>query len=920
MILAVSILGNMAPLVRAQVVGSALSGTVRDASGGALPEASVTIKNVETGAERKLVTDAGGRYYAPSITVGRYEITASKEGFTAQTKTGVELVVGQSSVVDLALPVGVLEQEITVEEAPAPVTLSTQQSSGLVSERQVKDLPLNGRSYDGLLTLNPGILNYTAERSGGVGTSNAAVGNMYVISGHRAQENLFLLNGIEYTGASEINLTPGGASGQLLGVEAVREFNVVTDTYGVEYGKRSGGQISIVTASGTNQLHGSVYEFLRNSDLDARNFFDQGSIPQFQRNDFGAALGGPIQKDKTFLFGNYEGFRQHLALSDVTFVPDNAARQGIVSGVNVGITPAASALLSLWPVQNGPDLGGGIGEAFSHPLQTIREDFGTLRLDHNFSEKDTLFGVYTADDSADNTPTANPLALVVENLREQVLSLQEQHVFSATLLNTSRVGFSRGAYYFNGATPVDIPGWVTGDPIGAVVVGGGTASNGASQITGAGTNAGDNLRIVRNLYTYDDHVTFTHGIHQFDVGGWIQQIQANDNMAQDQYGQASFTSLTTFLQGTIATFTVVPTPTPLSWRSVEGAGFAQDVIKLRRNLELRIGFRFESTNGWNETHDRAANYLFQNGVIDTNPQVGSSAFTVNRAKFLPDPRAGLAWDPFGKGKTVIRAGFGFYRALLDDLDYRLDQIGPFNTTLAAKSVSLTGLQVAPGAASIPKGQVVPSGIQPGSVHSDGGFLHLQNRADDRSQYVPRRGVLGLARLSRAAVPGRERACGDDLPRSLVPCRSRRWNNLLSGGRGASQPESRQHDILVHRGHQLLQCADRRRESPLRSWPAIQGRVHLREESGRWYRAEQQRRRECPRIRHVSAGPEDRLGPRYHRRPQQRGDQRHLRTPHRARQAVLERPRWMEEKTGGGLEPQRHWNHPVRLPLHAAARI
>jgi len=710
--LAVSILVDTGSFLRAQVVGSALSGTVRDASGGALPEASVTIKNVETNAERRLVTDAAGRYFAPSITVGRYEVTASKEGFSSQTKTGIELVVGQSSVVDLVLPVGVLQQEVTVVEAPAPVTLSTQQSSGLVSERQVKDLPLNGRSYDGLLTLNPGVLNYTGERSGGVGTSNAAVGNMYVISGHRAQENLFLLNGIEYTGASEINLTPGGASGQLLGVEAVREFNVVTDTYGAEYGKRSGGQISIVTASGTNQLHGSVYEFLRNSDLDARNFFDQGSIPQFERNDFGAALGGPIQKDKTFAFGNYEGFRQHWALSELAFVPDNAARQGIVGGTNVGVAPAAAPLLSLWPVQNGPDLGSGIGEAFSHPLQTIREDFGTFRLDHNFSDKDTLFGVYTVDDSADTTPTANPLALVNENLREQVVSLQEQHVFSATLLNTARAGFSRGAYYFDGTTPVNIPGWVTGDPIGAVVVGGGTASNGASQITGAGTNAGDNLRVVRNLFTYDDHVTYTHGIHQFDVGGWFQQIQANDNMAQDQYGQASFSSLTSLLQGTIATFTVVPTPTALSWRSVEGAGYAQDVIKLRRNLELRIGFRFESTNGWNEAHSRAANYLFQNGVIQSTPQVAGSAFTVNRAKFLPDPRAGLAWDPFGKGKTVIRAGFGLYRALLDDLDYRLDQIGPFNTTLAAKNVSLSGLQVAPGATSIPGGKVVPSGIQP----------------------------------------------------------------------------------------------------------------------------------------------------------------------------------------------------------------
>src|SRR5579875_2422263 len=351
--------------VWSQVVGAAISGTVRDESGAALAAASVTIKNVETGAERKLVTDDSGRYAAPSIAIGRYEVSATKEGFSSQIKTGINLVVGQSTFIDLTLPVGQVRQVVTVEEKIPPVSVSTQETSGLVNEKQVKDLPLNGRSYDQLITLNPAIVNYTSQRSGGVGTSNSAVGNMFAISGHRPQENLFLLNGIEYTGASEINNTPGGASGQLLGVDAVREFNVVTDTYGAEYGKRPGAQVSIITASGSNAVHGSIYEFLRNSDLDARNFFDQGSIPQFQRNEFGGALGGPIRKDKLFIFGNYEGFRQHLGLSDVTLVPDNAARQGLLptpSGklTPAGVAPAAAALLSLWPVQNGPDLGGGI--------------------------------------------------------------------------------------------------------------------------------------------------------------------------------------------------------------------------------------------------------------------------------------------------------------------------------------------------------------------------------------------------------------------------------------------------------------------------------------------------------------------------------------------------------------------------------
>jgi hypothetical protein len=205
-----------------------------------------------------------------------------------------------------------VEQVVTVADTPATVEISTLQSQGLVDERQVKELPLNGRSFDQLLQLNPAAVSYTTQRSGGVGTSNSSVGNMFSISGRRPQDNLFLLNGIEYTGASLINVTPGGTSGQLLGVEAVREFNVVTDTYGANYGKRTGAQVSIITASGSNELHGSVYEFLRNSALDARNYFDQAQIPEFQRNDFGAALGGPIRRDKLFAFANYEGYRQHL--------------------------------------------------------------------------------------------------------------------------------------------------------------------------------------------------------------------------------------------------------------------------------------------------------------------------------------------------------------------------------------------------------------------------------------------------------------------------------------------------------------------------------------------------------------------------------------------------------------------------------
>src|SRR5215471_20589046 len=355
---------------------ASIGGIVKDATGAGIEAATVHIKNLETGAERTAQTDEGGRFHAHSLPVGNYEIVADKPGFRPERRSAVALVVGYDQEVDFALQVGEVHQTVEVSADSDALSAVTEDTSGLVGERQVKDLPLNGRSYDQLLTLNPGAVNYTSQRAGGTGTSNSQPGNMFSVSGRRPQENLFLLNGVEYTGASEISNTPGGVSGQLLGVDAVREFAVVKDTYGAEYGKRPGAQVSIVTAGGTNQFHGSAYEFLRNSALDARNYFDRADIPHSERNVFGGSLGGPLRRDKTFFFGNYEGYRQTLGLSDVSLVPDNASRAAAVSSIQ--------PLLALWPVANGPALltstgaPSGIATAYSNPIQNVHEDFGTV--------------------------------------------------------------------------------------------------------------------------------------------------------------------------------------------------------------------------------------------------------------------------------------------------------------------------------------------------------------------------------------------------------------------------------------------------------------------------------------------------------------------------------------------------------------
>jgi hypothetical protein len=715
MALLMLLLAALLPTARAQVSGS-IKGIVTDASGAAVPGAMVSAKNIETGAIRSSVTDDSGRYLVLALPVGEYEVRVAKAGFQDAVRSGMRLVVGQEASVDLQLQVGTIRSELTVRSDAPIVSVSTNDISGLVGEQAIKDLPLNGRSYDLLLPLNPGIVNFTSQKTGGTGISNSSSANNFSVSGNRPQQNIFLLNGVEYTGAAENNMQPGGASGELLGVEAVREFNIQRDNYSAEFGKHPGGQVIIATQSGSNQWHGSAFEFLRNNALDAKNFFDQNSAPPFQRNQFGAAFGGPIKRDKTFFFANYEGLRQNLHQTSAAFVPDLQSR--------ADAAPSVQPLLNLWitPSASDPDFStaknpDGIAEVFSSPLQTIREDFGTVRVDHNFSGKDSLAGIYTVDDGGDVTATpANPYSTDILNLRSQVFSLEETHVFSPTLLNLARFGYSRAGYFFNGeptpGTPAaGVPGFLVGHQVGAVVVGGSAASNPQASIGLAGSNNGSNLSIARNLYTYEDRVTLSKGRHQLSFGAWFQQFQSNENIALSQYGQATFSSLATFLQGTTSSFLYDPAPTPLNWRSLFGAFYAEDVFRISPRLTLSLGLRDEFSTGWNEAHGRAANYTFTNGVISTDPHIGGSFFTENHAKFLPQPRIGVAWSPFGN-KTVLRANFGMYNDLQDALGYRADQNAPFNPVYTIPNLAVSSLPIDPTAPLRANAKLVPGGVQP----------------------------------------------------------------------------------------------------------------------------------------------------------------------------------------------------------------
>ena len=703
-------------------VNATISGRVEDATGAAVGGATVNVKSLETGATRAVTTDETGDFRVLSLPVGLQEVRAEKAGFKSTVRTGINLAVGQEAVVNVRLDVGELTQEVTVSADVPLIDTTTASVSGLVGERQVKDLPLNGRSFDYLIALNPGAINYTL-KSPQTSTSN---GNTFSVAGRRPLENMFLLNGIEYTGSSQLSVTPGGVSGDLLGIDAVREFNVLTGTYSAEYGKRAGAQVTIVTQSGTNRFHGSFFEFLRNSALDARNFFDPVSVAPFRRNQFGGAVGGPIKKDRLFFFGNYEGFRHRLGVSNVSVVPNQQARQGLLpNGAGVytpvaGLNPAMLAYMPFWPQPNGSELlvnGLPTGTALSYnsPKQSINEDFGTVRGDYNMRERDSLSVAYTIDDGNNLTPLADPLFGSYTTLRAQVASVRETHVFSPRVLNTFSAGFSRSAFGFDSfpfATFSPSLSFVTGAGPGGIVIGGANTSTGAAAITSAGPNNAAGVRNRRNLFTYTDGLQISKGIHQINLGVWFQRLLDNENTASRRLGLATFTSLTTFLQGNVSNFQVVPNATELGWRSLFGAWYFEDSMKLRRNLTLRAGVRHEFSTGWNEVAGRASNYITDaQGVLLTEPRMASTTFTKNNAKRLFGPRVALAWDPFGKGKTAVRAGFGTYYTLIDNLAFLLNALPPYNGSVSFSGPVSSFVPIAKGVQPPPGSIFAPQGVE-----------------------------------------------------------------------------------------------------------------------------------------------------------------------------------------------------------------
>src|SRR6266566_3732777 len=443
--------------LNAQVSGGVLSGTVMDASQAAIPNVRVTLTNVATGVARAVATDATGLYTVPDLLPGSYEMTATALGFTTQVRTDITVNLGARPVLNVVMQAGDSNLVVRVSVSENPVDPASSVTGGNVSSSTVLDSPLNGRDWTQLATLQAGVTGVQTGTAEGGGNMERGFGAALSISGARPDQNNYRLDGVSINDYS--NGAPGSVLGDNLGVDAVEQVSVLGSNYPSQYGRTTGGVINAVTRSGTNAFHGSVYEFLRNSALDARNFFDGPVIPAFKRNQFGGSAGAPIKKDRTFIFGDYEGLRQSLGVTTVNTVPSAGARSGQLSSGAIGVDPSVGRFLAaFYPLPNGPSLGNGDTGIFTFAGQQVTtENYFTIRVDHQFSKRDGISSTFMRDNSMTILPgTFNELLTNIVSAR-QVASIQQQHIFSPTILNAVRVGFSRAVGISGGVTSVSNP-------------------------------------------------------------------------------------------------------------------------------------------------------------------------------------------------------------------------------------------------------------------------------------------------------------------------------------------------------------------------------------------------------------------------------------------------------------------------------
>ena len=670
----------------AQAPTGTILGVVKDASGGTVPGAEITILNTETTQTRTAKTGDDGAFRVPALPVGHYTVKIEKEGFKTETQTGLVLDVSQELVVNVSMQIGTSSQEVVVTGEAPLVNTSTSSLGGLVNEEKMADLPLNGRNYIDLSLMQAGI----SQNKFNVGQDTPGV--WFSSNGAPIRSNNFTLDG------APMNSLAGGAAssaaGTTLGVDGIREYKVVTNAFSAEYGLTMGSQMIIVSKGGSNRWSGDVFEYLRNSAMDARNFFDYGyltsgapRLPEFQRNNFGGAFGGPIKKDKTFFFAVYEGLRQNLGFTATDTVPPAACHNISSNGSNyqfntnadatncatglVGpggsgtptVIPAVMApLLGLFP---SPILANNV---FTYPTtSTARVDYGQIRVDQNFSAADSFFGRYTIDDTAvsnanlsivpASTGVSFPQLRESGTTRNQFLSLSESHIFSTTLLNTARVSFSRpsldvGPQYL---VPLNGPQYSfvgNGVPIGGLSI---TGISGFGPSTSTGP---PDLVTIQDVYSFSDDLYYTKGKHGLKFGVLINHYDDGVTQPFVTAGTLSFSNLANFMTGIPNTYAAATPGSNFNRNYVFNTIglYAQDDWRATSRLTMNLGLRYEFETVPTETNGRG--YAFRN--IQTDKQGTQGPLFKNYTLRNFSPRVGFAYDLFGKGKTSIRGAFGVF--------------------------------------------------------------------------------------------------------------------------------------------------------------------------------------------------------------------------------------------------------------------
>ena len=659
---------GMSGAAGAQNTNGTISGTIHDASGAAMSGVTVSLKSVETGATREVTTNDQGEYEFVSLAAGGYDATATLTGFKTQLRQGIVLTVGANVAVNFSLSLGDVVEKVVVSEDTPQVDTQSATVAGVVGEATIRELPLNGRDWLQLATLQPGVIGGLEQQSSAVSTNSRAArgnGENLYISGNRPTENLYLVDGLIVNDYA--NGSPGSGLNVNLGVDAVREFAVLTSDFGAQYGMTSGGVVNAIFKSGTNQIHGDAFGFFRNSALDARNFFDPaGSVPPFHRNQYGGSIGGPIKKDKAFFFGSFEGLNQDLSISEKSLTLSNGARTGVVpnpggpGNITVAIDPAIVPFLPLFPVANGADNGDGTAFYQFAGAETGHEYYAVGKFDYNFSDLTRFSASYQWDTGALLQPDLYNEKLLGSPSGHHNFTMSLQHSFTPNVVNTARIGVSRtfaaDSQDVSAISPlVTTPslGFFTGLPVGII-----TAGN-LSTAGGLGASGADNFHFTS--YQASDDVTYVRGRHTWQFGFLFDRIDDNFNSANVPLGEWDYNSVQDLLTNSPADFTsdFPGTNGARGLRSDVFGGYAQDTMRLRRNLTLTLGVRYETSTPVSEQNDKVATLV---NLTDALPRVGGSFFN-NPTKRNFAPRVGIVWDPTGSGKTAVRASFGMYDIL-----------------------------------------------------------------------------------------------------------------------------------------------------------------------------------------------------------------------------------------------------------------